>query len=142
LEQKLKEIDRVSSLIEVADEKTKFLEKLTKNGGLFSASTTQTASTSSIRPGDFEWIVLKRRGLEQLAEELKAAEEEEPAFVLKPTTLNEILIDLETSVILSEDELSNRVLIFLTNRILGSEDYDQVSRHKAAMKKYAANFVI
>lgn len=141
MEQKLKELERVSSLIEAADEKTKFLEKLTKNGGLFSASSAHTASTSNIRPGDFEWIVWKRRELEHLAEELKASDEEEPAYVLKPTTLNEILIDLETSAILSEDELTNRLLIFLTNRIIGSEDEDQVLRHKVAMKKYAASFV-
>lgn len=143
LEQKLNEIKRVRTLIEDADAKTTFLEKFTKQGGIFSATSTPTAPTSTLQPGSLEWIVSKRRDLEQLGEELRDLEEDQqdPTYVLKSFSLNEILLALETSEILSDEELTNRMLIFFTNRILSSEDEDQVSRYSAILKRYSASFV-
>lgn len=140
MEQKLYEINRVKSLIENADAKTTFLETFTKNGGIFSANHTQPAPPSTLQPGSLDWIISKRRDLEQLAEELKDADEDQdPAYVLKSVSLNDILIALETMEILTDEELANRMLIFLTNKILGSEDEEQVTLLRKVLKKYATS---
>lgn len=143
LEQKLNEIKRVRTSIEDADAKTTFLEKFTKQGGIFAATSTPAAQTGTSQPGSLEWIVSKRRDLEQLAEELRDLEDDQqdPVYVLQSLSLNEILLSLETAEILSDEELTNRMLIFLTNKILGSEDEDQVSRYSTVLKKYSASFV-
>jgi len=125
LEQKLSQIADLGRSLEQKREKKHERESFTKNGGLFAAQEPSRTPAELVQ-GSHEWIIDRRNFIEGLLEHLASCNEElhDAEFVRTPVRLEDILLDLESTLFKSDDELANRLFTCFSNQILSSDDPD------------------
>lgn len=131
---KLTEIQSLKNfLFRVREEKTQ-LEDFAVKGGLFAAQA--PAPNGPAEAGTYEWTVDRRKFIEGLQDQLSQANIEvmDKKFVRQPTNLDAILLELEAQELVNDEELANRLLLFISNQILSADDADVTVMYKRLLK--------
>lgn len=134
LDLKLNQIHSLKTFLLNARIESTQLEDFTLRGGLFGGKAID--SKGPLQAGSYEWTVDRRKFIEGLQEQLSQANIEalDKDFVRQPTSLDAILLELETEALRNDEELANRLLLFTSNQILSSDDSDATLLYKRLMK--------
>ncbi len=94
-----------------------YKDQFTRNGGLFSLKVVEEKSL--IQSGSLEWIVAHRRFIETLMNELEGDFGPSfPEYMKCSMNFNQLLINLESGLMLSDQEILNNLLLTINNATL------------------------
>lgn len=110
-------------------------ELFTLQGGLF-ALRQHTETNVPCEEGSIEWILDRRTFAESLLPEINISFAD---FVKNPENIVDILIQLESGEIKSDEELLNRLLVLVTSTILSVDD-EQVKEFEDLIPKLQRKF--